>query len=132
MINVADLVLAVKEKKEYQFQLFDKIAYICRNSGEKFSEDDINNYNYISRGNNLNLSLILKDLINEGLFFHVIVQNLEGEDFFFDYFYALPKNCSSLLHPNAKEVSKNAMKYVPGKWEKSIEELYEMSLYELI
>ncbi len=130
MINVADLVLAAKETKEYQFQLFDKIYFICRHSGEKFSPDKIDTYVYISEQDDLKLYLIQGELINGDLFNQAIVQNLQNS-LFFDYFYVLPKVCPSIIHSDAKKMSKNAAKYIPGEWEKLVEDYYEMSLFNI-
>ncbi len=128
MTNVADLVLAVKKSKEqYQFQLFDKIEYICKNSNLTFSENKTDNYIYILEGEkeNLYLYLIQKELLNRDFFKHIIVQNLKKYRFF-DYTHISSKN------PDKKNKDRGRVdKYIKGNWEKLIENHYEEILFNI-
>lgn len=114
MINVSDLVSAVKEKKEKEFELFDKIDFICRTFGEKISEYGVDTYLY--KEDNLRFSLLRGNLPNQNSAKNIIVQDLHTNFEFFNYF---------------KDVSSNdekAYKYISGQWEKLVEQHYKMAL----
>jgi len=107
MTNVSDLVLAVKEKKE--FKLFDEAKFICHISGKRISKDGINTYIYISEIDNLKLYLNEGNLMNGDFFQNVLVEDLNNS-VYFDYFN------------NHSEKKGRTDSYVPDKgWEKLIE-----------
>jgi hypothetical protein len=113
MINVANLVLAVKDKKEKDFELFDKIRYICQNLGKEYHENRIDCYSY--EGDNLEMYFIQDDSFAKSPLQNVSVED-EHSSLLFDYLYD-----SSL-----KEGKVN--KYIPGEWEKLVDNHYNMSL----
>jgi hypothetical protein len=80
LINIASIVKAVKEKKEYQSQLFDKVDFICREFGTKCNNDGITTYIY--EGDNLRFALNEGQLLNKDYFKHAMVQTLDNTDFF--------------------------------------------------
>lgn len=123
MPNITDLVLAVKDKKEKDFELFDKIRYICRNSGEKFNEGKLITYVYAIEDGNLKLFLHEGELSNRNIFQDVSVQDSKNA-VFFNYF-----NKVDLNHPFENESKGKVDIYVSGEWEKLVDSHYSMSLF---
>lgn len=114
MANVADLVNAVKDRKEKEHSLFDKVDFICRYSGEEYNDFITGIRTYVYEGDNLRFfSQTGKE--KEGIFQEVIVQDL-NDNVFFRYF------------TNPSTGKENTEKYIPGRWEKLVEDHYQMAL----
>ncbi len=114
MINISNLVLAVKEKKEKEFQLFDKVKFICMTLGEKYHEHKVDSHLY--KGDNLSFWLIQEDSSSKDPLQNVSIYNAQTDFLLFDYLYDISLG-EGKTH-----------KYIPGRWEKLVEQHYKMSL----
>jgi hypothetical protein len=115
MVNISDLVLAVKEEKE--FRLFDQIKFICQTLGKNVSETPFGVYEYAPKVDDLKLYLIEGTIKTTGtLFQHALVKDSK-DSVYFDYFNTDISAGKGIVD-----------KYVFGEWEKLVKEHYNMSL----
>ena len=115
MVNISDLIIAVKDKKEKEFEIFNKARFICETLGCKSFEEGISTHIYFPEADNIRLYLNKGKLLNGENFQHLLISNLDHFQYF-DYFN------------NSSTEKGRVDRYVSGEWENLIKDHYEMSL----